>query len=53
LCCFGVFAAGKYAIIYIQASLGVISESTISTVSKNIGKEMQKDMYGNVNILLL
>lgn len=53
LCCFGVFAAGRYAIVYIQASLGVISESTISTVSKSIGKKMKKDIHGNVNILLL
>jgi len=53
VCCFAVFAAGRYAIIYIQASLGVISENTINTVSKSIGKEMQKDQHGNINILLL
>ncbi|MCF7834779.1 LCP family protein [Candidatus Gracilibacteria bacterium] len=48
-----VFYVGKYAISFVQASMGIISKGSIKMISQNIGQDMKKDEFGNVNILLI
>ncbi|MFZ2151072.1 MAG: LCP family protein [Candidatus Absconditicoccaceae bacterium] len=53
ICIFGVFRLGKYVIGWTQASLGIISKGSISFISSNIGQDMKKDEFGNINILFI
>lgn len=53
LCVLAIFFVGRALLVYAQATLGFLSENTVQVVSQNFWQEMQKDSFGNINILLI
>ena len=53
ICIFVVFWVWKYVIWLAQASLWIISQSSIKFVSSNIWQDMKKDEFWNINILFV
>lgn len=54
LACIGcVLYFSKYLIGFAQKLVGYVSQGTMNIVSTTIGKPMQRDQFGNVNILLV
>lgn len=53
LCIWLVWLIGKRIIVRAQASMGLLSENTIKIVSENFWQTMQKDSFGNINIMLI
>ena len=53
VCVWAVFWIWKYVISFSQATLWIITKSSIKVISNNIWQEMIKDDFGNVNILFI
>lgn len=54
LVCIGcVLYFSKYLIGFAQKLVGYVSQGTMNIVSTTIGKPMQRDQFGNVNVLLI
>lgn len=53
LCVFLIASFGKYVIQAAQVVGRAVGKTTISVVSKQLGKEMIKDEFGNINIMII
>lgn len=52
-CIILVFIFGKYLVRWAQVALWFLGQSTVKTVSSSLGKEMQRDEFWNINMLLV
>ncbi len=48
-----VVVFGKYLVRWAQVALWFLGQSTVRTVSSSLWKEMKRDMFGNINMLLV
>lgn len=53
ICLFCVVFLGKYVLTFSKVALWQLSRSTVGMIANNLGEEMKKDQFGNINILLV